>query len=685
MNEKSKAMTSRLSAPISLVVLSVIAINSLLASTVVTAQEATLDTLIVTGEKIDKTLQETTSAVTIFRGDDLESSEVNQANDVATKAPNVIMDSSFSNVAIRGLSGGGAATGGAALVTGSRPRVATVVDGSTQAWSGYNIAPNSMWDVEQVEVLRGAQSTAQGSSAIGGAVVIKTKDPSFEDEAAVRIGLERYDNDNMKHNLAVMSSGALVEDELAYRVTADMTKGEGWINYEKGDYDMPNLSEAENLYLRGKLLWQPKNIPELSAKLTFNHRQNDGEHTGFVSNTDEGRATRTLDVSSAPVTRVIARVQDSKEKSFALDVDYELTPSITNSLHLDRMDSDYYADGYWQTADYFYRFDQKNTTFENRVIFNDVNSPLTGVLGVYLARKEGDSSAFQGFNVDTTYTAKTSALYGEGSYAFTEKTQATLGLRIEHEDVEKTGAFLGGTEDQKTDKTYYLPKLSVGYKVTDTTTFGASVRKGYSPGGSGIDFDGSVVSFESEEVTSYELSSKSDFGAGTILNVSLFYSDYRDYQTPSNTFAILNVDKAHTTGLEIEGTTWLTDNLEVRGSIGLLDSEVDEYTANEGNELSSSPQSNLQLGFTQYIGDSFSFGADVTHVSQYYSSLDNDEDFSVGDGTIADVRLQYRVGNFAIDGYVKNVTDENFAYYRTGTLATLNQSRTIGISALYRM
>lgn len=683
MNKLSKVVMPRLSAPMSLVALSVISINSMLASTSVIAQDVKLDTLVVTGEKIDKTLQETTSAVTIVRGYDLDSGEVNQANDVAIQAPNVITDSSFSNVAIRGMSGGGAATGGGALLSGARPRVATVVDSSTQAWSGYNIAPNSLWDVEQVEILRGSQSTTQGSSAIGGAVVINTKDPSFTDEAAIRLGLEQYENDNIKHNIAVMSSGALVKDELAYRITADVTKGEGWINYETGSYDTPNLSESESLNLRGKLLWQPKNMPELSAKLTLNHRKNEGEHTGFVSNTDDGIATRTMDISS--LTQTIARVQDSDENSFAVDVDYQIHSGLTNSFHIDRIDSDYYADGYWMSNQYNYRFDQKNTTLENRLIFDDTNSPLTGVLGLYVAQKKADIHAYQGFNIDTNFTTKTSALYGEGSYALTPKVTTTLGLRVEREDIKKTGAFFSsGDIEQNSDETYYLPKLGVSYKVTDTTILGASVRKGYSPGGSTIDTSGNVTYFDSEEVTGFELSSKSDFGAGTTLNVSVFYNNYSDYQAPSG-INVVNVDKAHTKGLEVEGTKWLTDNLEIRGSIGLLDSKVDKYTSYEGNELSSSPQSNLQLGFTQYVGDALSFGADVTYVSEYYSSLDNSTSSAVGDGTLADVRLQYIIGDFTINGYVKNITDEKVVYYRTGTLATVGQSRTIGISALYQM
>lgn len=693
MNQKNTVSASRLPSSLSLVALSIIGINGMIASSAVSAEETNLDTVVITGEKIDKSIKETTTAVTVITEEQLESGETNQARDVATQAPNVIMDSSFSSIAIRGLSGGGAATGGAALVTGSRARVTTVVDGASQDWSGYNFTPSNLWDVKQVEVLRGPQSTTQGASAIGGAVVIRTNDPTFESEAAVRAGLESYKNGNLKYNVAAMSSGALVEDELAYRIAIDNTQGEGWIDYETGSYDVPNLSESESLNIRGKLLWEPTDTPELSAKLTVNHRKNTGEHTGFVSNTDDGIASQTLDISSA-----IARVQDSSENSFAIDVDYKLNPGLTNSLHLGQIDSDIYADGYQTSYVSTYDIAQKSTALENRMLFNSSESNLTGVLGVYVANKDSSIEALQilqtprgtaSVPVDTDYTTDTTAAYGEGTYALSLKTNAIVGLRVENESIDKSGSLSGnGPFDQNSDKTYYLPKLGLTHAISDSTTLGASLRKGYSPGGAGVDVFGTVSSFDSEEVTSVEFSSKSNFGKGTTLNANVFYNDYTDYQTPSNTFAILNVDSAHTYGVEVEGTTWATQNLELKGSIGLLQSEVDKdstTSTNEGNQLPNAPESNLRIGFTQFIGSSWSVGADVTYVGEYYSDLANSDTTTAGDVTITDVRTQYVMGDLTINGYVKNLTDEDAVYYRTGSLATAAQTRTIGLSALYRM
>ncbi|MGO1659472.1 MAG: TonB-dependent receptor [Marinobacter sp.] len=646
----------------------------------VRADAVTLDTLVVTGEKIEKSIKDTSTAVTVFTEDRVDSGDFSVTQEVVTQTPNVVTDS-FGNISIRGMSGGGAANGGAALITGSRARVTTVIDGSTQDWSGYNFTPEFLWDVRQVEVLRGPQSTAQGPSAIAGAVVITTNDPVFKKEAALRTGLESYKNGNLKYQLSAMTSGPIIDETLAYRLAIHGNKGEGWLNYEAADFNVPDLDESESLNVRGKLLWLPSSLPNLSAKMTLTHHKNEGEHASFASNTDEGIRTQTLDITSAA-----ARLQDSEETAAALDIDYQISEGITSVLHLNHIRSDIYANGYMASNVFNYDIDQKSTAIENRVVLNRPSSAVTGVIGLFAARKTSSIFATQGpVTIDTDYTTNTTAAFGEGTYAFSPSTSATVGLRIENEKIDKTGSLLAsGPLQQDSDETYYLPKLGLMQGVSDSTTLGFTVRKGYSPGGSGITFDGDVYTYDSEEVTSYELSSKSEFGEGAALYASLFYNKYDDYQALSG-LALFNVDQSHIYGAELEASIWPTNSLELTGSVGILKSKIDAHDTFEGNELPSVPDSNLRIGLTQFIGNAWSVGADISYVGKYYSELDNDHSAKVGDVVITDLRAQYQKGDFTVDAYVKNLADEHAVYYRVGALATVGQTRTVGLSMTYRM
>lgn len=643
------------------------------------AETTVVENYIVTGEKIDKSIKDVTTAVTLIADDQLESGEYKEAKKTAVLAPNVITDA-FNNISIRGVSGGGAATGGLAYLTGARARIATVVDGSTQDFSGYNFNPVNLWDVDQLEVFRGPQSTSQGSSAIGGALVINTKDPTFYTEAAVRTGVDHYKNGNSKYNLAAMSSGALIYDELAYRIAIDSSNGEGWLNYETSGYETPNLSESESINARGKLLWKPTHLPKLSAKLTLNYRKNEGEHANFASNDSAGINSKKFTLNGTNEVRL----QDSKVNSIAAAFNYQINEGLANSLHLSHASSDIHDDAYSTGHDY--DIDNETYSFENRLLFNSKKSDLTGVFGVFFANKEA-SLATTNFSIATDYETTTSAIYGEGTYSLSNKTRLVTGLRVEHEDSDKTSstAFSGGKTSQNENEAYYLPKLSLMHDIVDSTTLAATASKGYSPGGVGISFFGQEYSYDSEFVTAFELSSKSVFKDGTTLNANLFYNDYTDYQAGTSSFTIENVDESHTYGLEVEGTTWIGDSLELRGSIGLLTSKIDKDDTYQGKELTNTAKTNFNLGFTQYLQEHWTVGANLNYVSDYHSDLENNSTTTAGDYTLIDTRISYILGDLTINGYIKNITDEDAVYYRGGALASIGQSRTIGMSLMYRM
>lgn len=690
MYHSKKTSSTQLPSSLSTIAIAVISINAACVSSSVLAEEPmALPALVVTGEKMDKDIKETTTAVTVLYGEDMASGETKDVKELATQAPNVVT-SSFGNIAIRGMSGNGAASGGYALITGARSRVSTVIDGGTQDWSGYNFTPSGVWDAQQVEVLRGPQSTTQGTSSIAGAVVIKTNDPTFTDEAAVRAGLEHYENGNLKYNLGAMSSGALIDDELAYRIALDGTKGEGWMNYAQSDDELdtgPDVNDAENYNMRGKLLWEPASNPNLTAKLTVEHHKYEGEYLSWANDEEDDFSGALMTLGSGRNTRL----QDSTTDAIAVDIDYNLGDGISNALYIAYSKSKISFDEYPGTT--LLDISKDTTTIENRIIFNQPNAALTGVIGLFASKKDADTDiTYRGQNWYTANDTSTTtlALYGEGSYALTEKTNLIGGARLEREEADRFIVNDGRTDvDHDDSETNLLPKIGLTHAISNTTTLGANIRKGYSPGGSAYQWDSTreFYTYESEDVTAYELSSKSQFTNGATLVTSLFYNDYSNYQAMYND-RINNIDSTHTYGIELEATAWATDDLQLRSSIGLLRSEIDNYQTSEGNDLPSAPEINASIGFTQYIGESWSFGSDVTYVGEYYSDLDNTEDYKAGDYVRTDARIQYVNGSLTIDGYVKNLTDEDIIYQINGgrsVRASVGQTRTIGLSATYRM
>ncbi|MDP5253207.1 MULTISPECIES: TonB-dependent receptor [unclassified Vibrio] len=655
--------------------------------------DQTLDTITVTGEKMGRSLQETTSAVTVITEDDLAHSN-ETVSDIATSAPNVNYEG-FGNLAIRGVSGSGAALGGVAFYTGSKSRISTVIDGDSSAWSGYSYLSSGIWDTKQVEVLRGPQSMTQGTNSIGGALVVETNDPTFDWESAVRVGAERYENSNTTQNLAVMVSGPIIDDELAFRIAFDGEKGDTWLNYAQANTELddgPDVEALQNSNLRAKFLWQPSDMPKLQAKLTLTNSRSQGEFTSWANDSDSGFSTQTQTLGDGSAWDDV-RLQNSDQSGIATDIDYAVSDRTTNSTHL----------SYRYTNIYFYTYPSASVTldqglhkinFENRTLYK--GETFDGLLGVYLSREEEKLNISGTSSIGADGTTNTAAIYGQGGYDVTDDLQVTLGARVQHDAIDRdfsgSNARFSTSYDEGVDDTVLLPKLALSYALSPRTTWGASVQRGYNAGGGGAEFstgDYDYYTFEKETSISYETGIKSQLSANLNVAANLFYNDFDGYQAYTDGY-IVNIDKAHTYGAELEAKYWATADLELRSSMGLLSSKVDNSDSSSlGDELTFAPDFNASLGFTQYLTDNLSLGGNVNYVGEYYSDVANSEDLTAGDYTTANVKLQYLYGPLTFDAYVNNLTDEDVVYFKqnsgTSYRASVGQTRTMGLMVTYKM
>jgi len=131
-----------------------------------------LDEVIVTAEKLGRSLMRTPTSTVVLDRRELENrAGLTTTRDLLETIPNVVL-SGTGNTApvIRGIDSTGAAQGADAFFAGSRPRLNVQVDGRALSYNEITFGDSALWDVQQVEVLRGAQSTLQGRNAIAGTI-----------------------------------------------------------------------------------------------------------------------------------------------------------------------------------------------------------------------------------------------------------------------------------------------------------------------------------------------------------------------------------------------------------------------------------------------------------------------------------------------------------------------------------
>lgn len=73
--------------------------------------------------------------------------------------------------------------------------------------------PYSLWDLEQVEILRGPQSTQQGRNALAGAILFRSKDPTFDPEYRIRLEA----GSNSLKRVSYLVNQPLIDGKLALR------------------------------------------------------------------------------------------------------------------------------------------------------------------------------------------------------------------------------------------------------------------------------------------------------------------------------------------------------------------------------------------------------------------------------------------------------------------------------------
>ncbi|MCB1704956.1 MAG: TonB-dependent receptor plug domain-containing protein [Halioglobus sp.] len=221
-----------------------------------------LEQVIVYGSRTSSALEDSLSSIGIVSREDIEDMDLRSFRETFRILANV-MDSDWvdGGFIIRGINSEG-------LTPGGNPLASLYIDGVQQTVNGARRGSRGVWDVEQVEVYRGPQSTLSGRAALAGAVYIKTRDPGFEWDASVR-GL--YGTDDLAGG-AFAVGGPLIDNQLAFRLAGEYETSEfGDIKYptytQYNRYD--DYVKDEYYQVRGKLLYLPQNLPDTRALVSF--------------------------------------------------------------------------------------------------------------------------------------------------------------------------------------------------------------------------------------------------------------------------------------------------------------------------------------------------------------------------------------------------------------------------------
>lgn len=658
------------------------------------AEVLALGEIIVTGEKFERKLEDTLSSVVVATSEDMREHGDQTLEDVMMRTPGVYMQSGSENWGIRGVPASGFDDQGPVTINGA---VAVYVDGTLQPHRVVTMNPLPLWDAEQIEVFRGAQSTVQGRNALAGAVIVQTRDPSYKPELSAQINAGNYGQSGM----SVLAGGALVEGVAAGRVALDYQETDGYIDNKTLDKDAYG---QRNFNMRGKLLLQP-------------HEQLDILLTAARSEHVRGE-NAVAAVNGRPQYYKIFYDTDARssidQNATSAKIDYYLNDAWTlTSL----------TTGSWSDYDSLLDFDQTAATnqevardHQQQMLSQELKlgyeaEKLRGHVGLYLSRLDVDTHDLLNFSGTNILDARgdtkinNQALFGELNWDFAPQWQLIAGMRYDHEknDTEirypVDGFGLASAPSTEQSKTFnaFLPKLGLSYRLAPDHLIGFVAQRGYRAGGVHLRPAAAHETYDAEFTDNYELSYRGAWLDKRLRGrANLYYTDWKDQQVrtlDNNGFlSVANAARSELQGLEIAMEYDLTSALSLSAGAAYNDTEYKDFESADG-DLSGraflyAPKQKLNIGATYRYGTQFTANVDVTYQSGSPSGYETDGSGNVintrrsDSVTLVNTTLGYRINKtLSLNAYIKNLFDEKYIVNNQGDdLLDVGAPRTLGVA-----
>lgn len=688
--------------------LTVSIITTLAITSALFAKDVNLDTIVVSSDFREQTLSQTSANVSVITEEDIYNRASESFENIIGQTPNVNFTSGASRAHYIQIRGIGERSQFKAPVN---PSVGLIIDGMDFSQSALGV---TLFDVSQVEVLKGPQGTTFGANGLAGVVSLQSNQPTKETEAHIEATIGNYN----KQAFGAAVGGTLLKDKLLGRFSIYKNSNDGFM--DNSFLNREDTSDIDELTTKGQLKWLVNDKHTIDLNLI--HVDVDNGYDDFTldntrdSHADEpGKDRQKTDALSLKSTYQInskmhleSTISASKsDLEYGYDEDWSYVGEFTESLYP------------YSSFDQYLR-DRKQIDFDIRLISDKegriFSNSTDWTVGAYLKNFSEDLTRNYTY-LDSPYTSEYEtqnlAVYGQLDKHLDDKFTVVTGLRVEKWDAEYSDSDNFSID---TDEVLVGGKLGLEYRQNDESLFYTTLSRGYKPGGVNADNSLSIeaIDYETETLWNLDVGLNSDHLDDKLQSrINFFYGQRRDQQVKSSiaqprddgsvkfTDYLANAAKSHYFGLESELDFYPMENLHLFSNIGLLQAEFDEYVDPnpdaydaEGREPAQSPKYQYNLGFDYIFADAWMFKADVEGRGSYFFS--NRHDAKSDSYNLMNSSLSYSTGQWSASLWGRNLSDEDYQvrgfgsfgnnpskFYATETYTQLGSPRTFGLTISY--
>jgi outer membrane receptor protein involved in Fe transport len=642
--------------------LSILASSALL-TTPTFAEEVTLDPIVVSSDFREKKLSETSNTVSVIGEEELYDKSSKAFEDVVGQTPNVNFTAGASRahyIQIRGIGER------SQFISPVNPSVGIMLDGIDFSQSALGI---TMFDIKQIEVLKGPQGTTFGANGMAGVVNITSNEPSEELEGHVEATVGNYNT----RAVGVAIGGTLIKDTLEGRLSIYKNKSDGYMKNSFLNRD--DTQDIDELTIKTQLRWYQSD--NHTVDFNFIHVDVDNGYDAFTL--DNSRDSHADNPGK----------DTQKTDAFSLKSTYQVNNAmhLVSSVSYSTSDLEYSYDEDWSFAgefaaglfpyNYFDQYlrsriqkdvDVRLVSDESGRIFNETTDWTVGVYykdySDKLTRnrtKEGVLGVFS-----SQYHTKSKAIYGQLNTDLNDVLRLTTGLRIEKWESKYTDSDALAIN---TDEVLYGGKIGLEYTANVNHLYYVTLSKGYKPGG--VNADNTIPvsdrEYTTETLWNLDLGVNSHYYDNKVVSrFNLFYGKRKDQQVKkyielsrSFTDYLDNAAEGTYYGLESQLDFYPNESLHIFTSLGLLKSEFDKYSPElTGRAPAQSPKYQYNVGFDVTFADGWIFKSNVEGKGSYYFS--NTHDQKSDSYALLNSSLEYTHGSWSAVFWGRNITNTEY-------------------------
>lgn len=611
----------------------------------VLAQDNALEEVVVTATKRSVALQDLAGSANVLGADKLGPGGIQEVRDMQVDIPNLSLGDQFgfARVFMRGI-------GMTSIDIGGEGAVAFLQDGAIVPRPAAQLM--GMFDLDQVEVLRGPQGTLYGRGATAGAINMVTAKPGKELGGYLSVTAGNYSLAQFKGAIDVPMG-----DALSMRLAGSLDSRDG---YGNNIFTGSDINDRDASAYRATFVYDAGG--PLTATLSAQYYEEDDNNYAFsYFGQSEGSSIPVpfgVPILGGNTVGMVGGgfydinsdqepINDRDGQLINLTIDYAFNDrvslkSITSSQSMDRFLRDdldstdanlFGQNNYTEESDSFgqelilnYSADRLDVLggvmYFEEDLYGEVRVPLTNLCFLLApaacGTPVGDFLNGGNYLQDGDVDIEAWGAYVEANYSISDKWSVIAGLRYNYEERDGTGSFifdaisLNVPTNQRESWNDLTPRITLQYSPNESMLLYATYTEAFK---SGVINTGSTSPpLDPETVDAFEVGLKGQNASGTLrYSVAAFFYDYQDMQISfvdeTSTVSTVNAAEAENSGIELEVDGSLGNGFAFDFYLTYLNAEYQEFfngdyangfaiTDLSGNTLPNAPESTAKLGLT---------------------------------------------------------------------------------------